>query len=259
MFKLIGILVGYYFFGLFGALIGFFVGQVIDRSRDYGVGAINPMSQALRQAVFMETAFVSLGTLAKADGRVSEAEIAHTEAFMAKLGLTAEHRQQAIAWFKQGADPEFDLAPRYQRFMAVCGQTHQLRQMLLVLLISMALTDGEVHAAEQQLLERIAQWLRFDAQEFRQLLAMVAYQAKFAQDQPSHEETQADAYQALGVTPQNTDQEIKRAYRKLISQYHPDKLMGQGLPPDMIAMATEKAKEIQVAYDLIQKTRAAAA
>jgi hypothetical protein len=50
--------------------------------------------------------------------------------------------------------------------------------------------------------------------------------------------------------------EIKRAYRKLMSQYHPDKLTGQGLPDDMIAMATEKTKEIQLAYDLIQKRRA---
>ena len=64
-----------------------------------------------------------------------------------------------------------------------------------------------------------------------------------------------DAYKALGVTKESSDAEIKRAYRKLISQYHPDKLMGQGLPEDMVAMATEQAKEIQLAYDLIKKSR----
>ena len=64
-----------------------------------------------------------------------------------------------------------------------------------------------------------------------------------------------DAYKALGVTKDSTDQEIKRAYRKQISQYHPDKLIGQGLPEDMIAMATEQSKEIQLAYDLIKKNR----
>ena len=235
MFKLIGVIAGYYFFGFFGAFIGLVVGLVIDRSRAYGVGAINPMGNALRQAVFMETAFLSLGTLAKADGRVSEVEIAHTEAFMQKLGMT----------------------PAYRRFMAVCGQTHQLRQMLLVLLLGLAIVDGEVHEAERQLLERVAQWLRFNAEQFRQFLDTVSHQQRFAQSQPNREETLAEAYQALGVTPQNSDQEIKRAYRKLISQYHPDKLMGQGLPEDMIAIATEKAKEIQLAYDLIQKTRGA--
>ena len=222
MFKLIGVIAGYYFFGFFGAFIGLVVGLVIDRSRAYGVGAINPMGNALRQAVFMETAFLSLGTLAKADGRVSEVEIAHTEAFMQKLGMTPEHRQQAIAWFKQGAAPGFDLDPAYRRFMAVCGQTHQLRQMLLVLLLGLAIVDGEVHEAERQLLERIAQWLRFNAEQFRQFLDTVSHQQRFAQSQPNREETLAEAYQALGVTPQNSDQEIKRAYRKLISQYHPD-------------------------------------
>ena len=59
----------------------------------------------------------------------------------------------------------------------------------------------------------------------------------------------------MGVTKDSSDQEIKRAYRKLIGQYHPDKLMGQGVPEDMIAMATEQAKEIQLAYDLIKKNR----
>jgi DnaJ like chaperone protein len=64
-----------------------------------------------------------------------------------------------------------------------------------------------------------------------------------------------DFYTALSVHPDATDAEIKRAYRKLMSQYHPDKLMGQGMPEDMIAMATEQAKEIQLAHDLIKKNR----
>lgn len=64
-----------------------------------------------------------------------------------------------------------------------------------------------------------------------------------------------DAYKALGVNRNSSDAEIKRAYRKLISQYHPDKLMGQGLPEEMISVATEQAKEVQSAYDLIKKNR----
>ena len=57
------------------------------------------------------------------------------------------------------------------------------------------------------------------------------------------------------MTADQSDQEIKRAYRKLMSQYHPDKLIGQGVPEDMVKVATEQAKEIQVAYDLIKKHR----
>jgi DnaJ like chaperone protein len=63
------------------------------------------------------------------------------------------------------------------------------------------------------------------------------------------------AYQALGVEKTATDAEIKKAYRKLMSEYHPDKLIGQGLPEDMIKAATERAQEIQAAYDLIKKSR----
>lgn len=103
MFKLIGIVAGYYFLGFWGVVLGFFVGSFIDRLRAFGSGGLNPLNAAIRQAVFLETVFISMGKLAKADGRVSQEEIDHVEQFMQKLGMTAEHRLQAIAWFKQGA------------------------------------------------------------------------------------------------------------------------------------------------------------
>ena len=88
------------------------------------------------------------------------------------------------------------------------------------------------------------------------MLEMVLNQSHFAAGQASSVTALDDAYKALGVSKESTDQEVKKAYRKLISQYHPDKLIGQGLPEDMIAVATEQAKEVQVAYDLIVKSRA---
>ena len=63
------------------------------------------------------------------------------------------------------------------------------------------------------------------------------------------------AYKALGVTAKNTDAEIKKVYRKLVSENHPDKLIGQGMPDDMIKLATERTQEIQKAYELIQQSR----
>jgi len=59
----------------------------------------------------------------------------------------------------------------------------------------------------------------------------------------------------LKVSEAASDTEIKKAYRKLISEYHPDKLMGQGVPEDMIKVATERSQKVQTAYDLIKKTR----
>lgn len=256
MFKLVGVIAGYYVSGFWGALLGLFLGSILDRIRIYGSGAMNPLRNALRQAVFLETVFVSMGKLAKADGHVSQDEINHVEQFMQKLGMTVEHRQQAIAWFKQGANPDFDLAPTYRKFMSVCGHTRNLREMLLVYLIVMALADGHFHPAEEALLTDIAKQLGYSAGAFKHLMDMVRNQTHFAHGQVNSEAALEDAYKALGVTKANSDAEIKRAYRKLMSQHHPDKLMGQGMPADMIAMATEQSKEIQTAYDLIKKNRA---
>ncbi|HUV98859.1 MAG TPA: co-chaperone DjlA [Gallionella sp.] len=255
MFKFIGFIAGYYFFGFFGALFGLFAGSFIDRMLAYGPGGINPLQNALRQAVFLETVFISMGKLAKADGHVSQDEIDHVEQFMQKLGMTETHRLQAIALFKQGADPGFDIGPAYQKFMAVCGHTRHLKQVLLVYLIVMALADGHMHPAEEALLSGIAGRLGYDHAEFRQLLDMVQNQSHFAAGQTGSASALDNAYKALGVTKDSSDVEIKRAYRKLMSQYHPDKLIGQGLPEDMIAMATEQAKEIQLAHDLIKQHR----
>ena len=255
MFKFIGFIAGWYFFGFFGALLGLFAGSFFDRMKAYGLGAMNPLQNALRQGVFLETVFISMGKLAKADGVVTQDEIAHVEQFMQKLGMTDEHRSQAIAWFKQGADPAFDIAPTCRRFMDICGNTKNLKQVLLVYLIVMALADGHFHPAEEALLSDIANRLGYDQAAFKQLMEMVLNQSHFGGGQVSTAAALDDAYKALGVTKDSSDAEIKRAYRKLMSQYHPDKLMGQGVPEDMIAMATEQAKEIQLAHDLIKKSR----
>jgi len=257
LFKLIGVISGYYFLGWWGVLLGWILGSFVDRARVYGTGGMNPMQNALRQAVFLETVFISMGRLAKADGRVSEEEIAHVEQFMQKLNMTAQHREQAIKLFKQGAAPDYDIYPVYQRFISVCGHTRNLNEVLLAYLIVMALSDGHFHEAEEKLLTDIAGYLGYGPEAFRKMIDMVLNQTHFSGGQVTTAAALDDAYKALGVTKESTDAEIKRAYRKLMSQYHPDKLMGQGVPEDMIAMATEQAKEIQLAYDLIKKNRAA--
>ncbi len=258
MFKLVGAIIGFWLLGFLGAIIGFFVGGAIDRNFAYGRGAINPLSNSKRQAVFIETLFILKGKLAKADGQISQAEIAHTEQVIQQLGITAEHRKFAIEIFKKGASPDFDYVPHLRQFLRVCGHTHNLKQMLLVYLIVLAVADGRIDAAEESLLLDVAQHLGFDQAAFRHLMEMVISQTRFADSGGSQTVSPSaldDAYKALGVGKENSDQEVKRAYRKLMSQYHPDKLMGQGLPEDMIAVATKQAQEVQVAYDLITKSR----
>jgi len=255
VFKIIGTLLGFYFFGFFGALIGYIAGSFIDRYIAYGAGAVNPLTSAQRQAVFIETVFIMMGKLAKVDGRITQDEVSHVEDFIQKLGMTSEHRQQAIALFKQGTAPDFDYERKLNEFVSVCGHTNSLRQMLLVYLIVMAISDGRMDTAEESLLRTCALHLGYDQLAFRQLLDMVLNQSRFAGGQVASPTALEDAYKALGITKEATDQEIKRAYRKLMSQYHPDKLIGQGVPQDMIAMATAQAQEVQAAYDLIKKSR----
>jgi len=219
------------------------------------MGGINPLSRGQRQSVFLDTVFILMGKLAKADGHISQGEIDHVEQFIQKLGMSAEHRQKAITLFGKGASPDFEIDSSLNQFMIVCGQTHSLRQMLLVYLIVMALSDGGIHASEENLLRQIAGHLGYDPSAFQHLLDMILNQAHFAGGQSNSANALEDAYKALGISKDSTDQEVKKAYRKLISQYHPDKLIGQGVPADMIAVATRQSQEVQVAYDLIEKSR----
>lgn len=257
MYKLLGAIIGFYVLGILGAFFGFIVGSLIDRFKAYGAAGVNPLSARQRQRVFLETVFVLMGKLAKADGRISEPEISHVEQFMSKLGMPREHRLQAIALFKQGAAPGYNMHVKLHEFMAVCGHTQSLKQMLLVYLIIMGLSDGQLNPAERNLLNEVADQLGYSQAAFKRLLDMVTNQTHFAGGRTATTTDALDeAYKALGVTRNSSDQEIKRAYRKLMSQYHPDKLMGQGVPDDMIKVATEQAKEVQTAYDLIKKSRA---
>lgn len=255
MFRILGAFVGFFILGILGIFLGYFLGSFIDRFRAFGSGGMNPFNTTRRQSVFLETVFILMGKLAKADGRVSETEVSHVQQFMQKLGMTPEHRLRAIALFKQGASVDYAIHPKIDEFLVVCGRSNNLKQMLLVYLIIMGLSDGHLNTAEEELLKEVAGRLGYNPAAFRQLLDMVLNQMHFAGGHSTSESALEDAYKALGVSKENTDQEIKRAYRKLMSQYHPDKLMGQGMPEEMIAIATEQAKEVQTAYDLIKKHR----
>jgi len=118
----------------------------------------------------------------------------------------------------------------------------------------MAYADGELHAAEERILRECARQIGINDQQFEQLLHMASGQQHFhggASSQASID----DAYEALGISKDATDKEVKRAYRKLMSQNHPDKLIAQGVPEDMIQLATQKSQDIQNAYELIKKSR----
>ncbi|MFL2531407.1 MAG: co-chaperone DjlA [Porticoccaceae bacterium] len=258
--KIIAALLGWQIAGFFGGIIGFYIGSYFDRGLGSFSRPLSSSEQARVGASYFETTFTLLGYLAKADGRISEEEIAQAEALMTRMGLSANHRQQAINFFKAGSKSDFSLDQTMQQFVGTCGRMNNLKQSLLNDLIALALADGELHPSERQALQSIAQYLGISKALFEKIIEMIIARAQFngggssAGYASSASQLEA-AYKALGVSSKSTDSEIKKTYRKLVSENHPDKLIGQGMPDDMIKLATERTQEIRKAYELIQESR----
>jgi len=260
--KLVAGLIGLSTGGLLGGIIGLAIGHYFDKGLENVFGSASREDQARIQRQFFRTVFQLLGKLAKTDGRVSEEEVAHTEYLMRQMGLHGEHRREAIEFFKQGSQPEFSVDEALREFNAVCGRNLNLKRMLLNYLVSLALADGELAEPEEFFLRQVAGHLGISPALFDQLMGMIKAQTRFrgyqSRDYQPGRSDKYDldtAYAALGIPSSSTDAEVKRAYRKLISENHPDKLMGQGVPEDMIKLATERSQEIQTAYDLIKAAR----
>lgn len=245
-----------------GVLIGIFVGHYFDKGLSgLKTQRVDASAIPLAQHPFFGTVFTIVGALAKADGRISEAEIAGAERLMTELGLSGSARAEAIVLFKRGAAGDFQIEPQISSFLQHAIFQPELRQVLLEYLVTFALADGVIHPAEADILQRVAQYLGFDRAQFLHFLDMLQAQQRFHQrdygsDATTSRDALADAYRALGVSSDTSDADIKKAYRKLMSQHHPDKLIAQGVPPDMVKLATEKTQEIQAAYELIEKSRA---
>lgn len=240
--------------GLFaGALIGFLIGRLLPLLLlRFAVGRIGQL-----QAVFLDTTFAVMGAMAKADGRVSVEEIRAAETLFDQLRLDATARETAKASFNRGKSSGFNLDAEVSRFASATRGQRVLHQMFLQIQLAALAADGQIHPAEHALLLRIARVLGLSEIEVDQLEALLRGGA--SSPGSSSRSSLDDAYRVLGVSADASDAELKRAYRKLMSENHPDKLAGKGLPESMREMAEQKTRLITAAYDRIEKARRAAA
>jgi DnaJ like chaperone protein len=251
--------IGYWLGGSAGLLVGLGVGFLL---RGLARSAALSGLQAV-QSSFLETTFAVMGAVCKADGVVTHDEIRVTEEIFARLGLSPELRERGKEAFRRGKEPEFDLEAAVDQFARAARGATALHQLFLQIQLSAVAADGQVHPAERELLVRVARRLGLGEIDIARLEALLRAAASGAAapgpsgrpGAPPPRQRLEDAYAALGVKPEASEGEIKSAYRKLMRDNHPDRLTAKGLPENMRALAEERAREINVAYDLIKQAR----
>ncbi|WP_210395641.1 co-chaperone DjlA [Motiliproteus sediminis] len=254
---LIGALLGLFSGGFIGLLFGAAVGYGLQNAfNGFKLSTLNP------QQAFFEATFAVMGKLAKADGRVSENEIQFARDVMARMNLSVDKRQQAIELFTRGKQSDFDINEVMVPLARLIRHRRSVKQMFVEIQLQAAFADGDVSPQELSVIQAICTQLQISYADLEQILFRCrAEQAFHGQAYRSHQQGEAsgerlaDAYGVLGVSESATDAEVKRAYRKLMSQHHPDKLIAKGLPEEMMQLAKEKTQEIQAAYDRVRKAR----
>ena len=249
--KVIGGGFGFMFGGPLGALAGMAMGHQFDKGLN--ITELESGNTERVQLAFFTATFSVMGYLAKADGQVSKSEIQMAQNIMEQMNLNPGQRKAAIELFNKGKQDDFELDAILHQFKQECQRRTNLLQMFLEILIATAFADNSFDKAEHAALQHIASSIGFNTQQLDHLISMVTAQQK------SHSSTTkpsiGNAYAVLGVEKDISDADLKKAYRRLMSQHHPDKLVSKGLPEEMIKLANEKTSEIKSAYEQIKTSR----
>jgi len=251
--KVIGGFLGFCVGGPWGAAAGLIVGHFHDTKADNGAthhpnlwGSPEGFTGTLEQATFTMGVIVLGAKMAKADGRVTRAEI---EAFKKVFQIGPAQEASVARLFDrarlsaEGFEPyALQLAHVYRRKPAV------LEEILSGLFIIAAADNAGLSPAEMIFLKRISFIFGFGREDFARIAARAG--VRIPEGGPARHKS-SHCYAILGIQESATSEEVKMAYRALIREHHPDKLMAEGMPPEFVASATEKMKRINVAYDEI--------
>lgn len=275
--------------GFVGALVGLVIGHAYDESvsRD-GDGGTAPNRHAAEiRAIFFRTTFSLMGHVAKADGRVSEQEIQAARQIFQHLRLGEAETREAMECFAHGKRPGFDLRATLAGLRHACGGRHDLLRYFLEIQLRASLLGNGMQGPVRSLLVGVAAALGISGLEFAHMEAVLRMQGYGAASggpwsdgrQPGGAGGQrsagsrpgpgddfrgtsapgrdglADAYEVLDIRRDASDADVKKAYRRQMSQNHPDKLLARGLPESMLEIAKEKTQAIQAAYERIREAR----
>ncbi|MGE4594728.1 MAG: co-chaperone DjlA [Gammaproteobacteria bacterium] len=249
----IGGAVGFMLGGPLGAMLGVaFAGNFSKRKSSFGGFAknYNLGDQQRVQAAFFSSLFSVMGYLAKVDGKVSKSEILLAQQVMQQMQLADDMQKVAKELFNQGKSEGFNLDEVLEQFRTESHRRTHLIRMFLEIQIQATYADGVLDDKERDALKYIAQKLHFPIHELENLIQQFSVTSNHASKL-----TLDDAYVILGAEKSLTDKELKRVYRRLLAQHHPDKLVAKGLPEEMMKIAKEKTQEIIGAYELIEKQR----
>lgn len=263
--KLIGGTLGFVIGGPLGAIAGAAFGHTIDKSGELSAtespfdggsyGGANPYermggafgrrvsSQQRAQMTFFIGAFSMVAKVAAADGSVSQAEMKRIREFMDHdLQLDPQSKGVAERIFHTALSQDQPYEQLAQQFYGEFRSQSQILELLIDFLYRVAAEDGGVTQKEEELIQRAARIFQFSQQRIDNI------RRRYAASAEKH-------YAVLGVSPQDSNDAIKKAYRSLVREYHPDTIASKGLPEEFNKFAADKFREIQEAYEAVRQER----
>lgn len=267
--KILGAFLGLIIAGPLGLVVGVFLGHLLDMGlltnwmRRQAYHRFNPGSN--QNDYFFQSIFPLMGYLAKSDGRVTQAEINVAKRIMSNMNLSTALRASAIELFNSGKAADFSPNSCITRLRQRYGEQPTVLRICHDVLEQIARADGPaMHAKKAATLNQLAQALGimpfnanfndFDFSQFSEHFRQYKQSASSGYRRPEPK-MHVNPYTILGVSESATDADIKKRYRRLMSQYHPDKLVSKNLSQEEMAKATEKTQEIKSAYEQLKDTR----
>jgi DnaJ like chaperone protein len=245
--KLIGGALGL-MLGPWGAAAGLALGHTYD------VSSARRQARPVGEQFFLST-FRVMGHVAKADGRVSEREIQAARSVMNGLRLNDAQVHLAIAEFTRGKNPGFELVEEMEALRTACHSYPELLRVFLEIQLRFALAGSDMTPATRTRVTYTAGLLGISPPLLARMEAALRYgQASMAATQDRGERTAA-AYRTLEVEAAVSNDELTKAYRRLMSRHHPDKLKANGLPESMLEHAKQRTQAIREAYELLRQQR----